>query len=433
MGAHAFALVGYDRNGFYVLNSWGSNWGGCRVERPDGAATSQPGIALWTYEDWQKHVLDAWVLRLSAPFAKTFAMTGGYVRSGARPAAVEPAARAVSAQQIIGHYVQLDDGGFVPGGAFPSSLESVEETGRYLLKMDNEDQPAKRYDRVLIYAHGGLNTLGEAAARAAAMVPGFKRNGVYPMFFLWRTGLLETIGDVLRGPGERGLLRTGGAEDFFNRLIEEAAKVVGRPIWSDMKDDTLRSFGRAPAGGRQAMRALISALAQRTRHPVACHYVGHSAGAIFLGRLFNELDPAARGLTGTVSLMAPACTSDFFNEFLDPLAPAGAADRFAQFILSDGAERADRVALYRRSLLYLVSNGLEGRRETPIAGMQKFAAADPARWTTIVAAPTSAQSRSSTHGGFDNDPATMNTILSRVCGRRIDEGNGGFTQAELSY
>jgi hypothetical protein len=138
-------------------------------------------------------------------------------------------------------------------------------------------------------------------------------------------------------------------------------------------------------------------------------------------------------LTGTVSLMAPACTSDFFNEYLDPLAPAGAADRFAQFILSDGAERADRVALYRRSLLYLVSNGLEGRRETPIAGMQKFAAADPARWTTIVAAPTSAQSRSPTHGGFDNDPATMNTILSRVCGRRIDEGNGGFTQAELSY
>lgn len=88
-------------------------------------------------------------------------------------------------------------------------------------------------------------------------------------------------------------------------------------------------------------------------------------------------------------------------------------------------------SIYRRSLLYLVSNGLEGRRKTPNAGMQKFAAADPARWTTILAAPTSAQSRSSTRGGFDNDPATVNTILSRVCGRRIGEGNGGFTKAEL--
>ena len=27
-GGHAFAIVGYDQDGFIVLNSWGRNWGG---------------------------------------------------------------------------------------------------------------------------------------------------------------------------------------------------------------------------------------------------------------------------------------------------------------------------------------------------------------------------------------------------------------------
>ncbi len=441
MGAHAFALVGYDRDGFYVLNSWGDNWGGLKVAVRDGKATRQPGIALWPYEDWQKHVLDAWVLRLSAPFAKTFAMIGGFVHSQARltdPAStseVRPVARSVSAQEIIGHYVQLDDGDFVTTGAYPSSAESVAETARYLLGMDDLPQASKRYDRVLIYAHGGLNNLTEAAARMAAMTPGFKRNGVYPIFFLWRTGLLETIGDVLRGPADRALLRAGGAQDFLDRLIEEAAQLIGRPIWTDMKDDTDRSFSRPPRGGRQAMKVLTDALTQRAKHPVTCHYVGHSAGTIFLGRLFDQLDPAARALTGTVSLMAPACTVDLFNQSLDPIAAAlpNSAEHCTRFILSDKAEREDRVAAYHNSLLYLISNGLEGRRETPIAGMQKFASASPPRWTTFVASSASAQSRASTHGGFDNDATTMNTILTRVCGRKINEANGGFTQAELSF
>jgi hypothetical protein len=66
-------------------------------------------------------------------------------------------------------------------------------------------------------------------------------------------------------------------------------------------------------------------------------------------------------------------------------------------------------------------------------GMQAAGLGDSAPSTRDSAFKTDIQSQSSTHGGFDNDPATMNTILSRVCGRRIDERNGGFTQPELSY
>jgi hypothetical protein len=443
VGAHAFALVGYDRDGFYVLNSWGSSWGELEVRRGNGGPTPRPGIAHWSYEDWQKHVLDAWVLRLSAPFAKSFGLIGGYIRPQARltvPTAVESAEvrrpePSISRQRILGHYVHLNDGRFVTTGAYPSSPTGIAETALHLHRMDDEKDSSKRYDRVLFYAHGGLNTLDEAAARMASMTPGFKRNGVYPIFFLWRTGLLETIGDVLEGAARRALLRTGGAEDFMNRLIEEAAQRIGRPIWSDMKQDADRAFIVGPAAGREAVRLIGEALVARVQHPASIHFIGHSAGAVLLGRLFEQMDPPTRALTGTLSLMASACTSEFFDIRLDSLAAAlpDSASRCAHFILPDAAERRDRVAVYRRSLLYLISNGLEGRREVPIAGMEFFwRQRRRRRWTTFYSDASSTQSRASAHGGFDNDPFTMNTILSRVCGRAVDEGNGGFTLAELN-
>ena len=53
-GGHAFAIVGYDDRGFWVQNSWGEDWG-------------EKGLALWTYEDWQANIRDAWVFRMALP------------------------------------------------------------------------------------------------------------------------------------------------------------------------------------------------------------------------------------------------------------------------------------------------------------------------------------------------------------------------------
>jgi hypothetical protein len=100
-----------------------------------------------------------------------------------------------------------------------------------------------------------------------------------------------------------------------------------------------------------------------------------------------------------------------------------------------------------------VSNAFEGVREKPILGMEKFIAANSAlkslfqrptahRHPSLVIAtkapsnsdadPFSA-SHSETHGGFDNDPATLNSIL-----RRILEPPGGklareFNARDLQY
>ena len=48
---HAFAIVGYDEDGFIVQNSWGDGWG-------------THGLAILTYEDWIKHGYDCWVAQL---------------------------------------------------------------------------------------------------------------------------------------------------------------------------------------------------------------------------------------------------------------------------------------------------------------------------------------------------------------------------------
>ncbi|HTE14908.1 MAG TPA: C1 family peptidase, partial [Burkholderiales bacterium] len=53
-GAHAFALVGYNRDGFVVQNSWGADWG-CG------------GFAILSYEDWLQTGMDAWAATLGVP------------------------------------------------------------------------------------------------------------------------------------------------------------------------------------------------------------------------------------------------------------------------------------------------------------------------------------------------------------------------------
>jgi predicted nucleic acid-binding Zn-ribbon protein len=62
MGGHAFAVIGYTRNGFLVQNSWGENWGGVTL-----GDRHYPGIAIWTYDDAAANLGDAWVVQLSRP------------------------------------------------------------------------------------------------------------------------------------------------------------------------------------------------------------------------------------------------------------------------------------------------------------------------------------------------------------------------------
>lgn len=86
-------------------------------------------------------------------------------------------------------------------------------------------------------------------------------------------------------------------------------------------------------------------------------------------------------------------------------------------------ERDDHVThVYRKSLLYLVSNAFERtlpRKGRPILGMAKFEdrnarGGNPEIIHSGVGSPVRSNSKS--HGGFDNDLATMNDILRHILG-----------------
>ena len=119
----------------------------------------------------------------------------------------------------------------------------------------------------------------------------------------------------------------------------------------------------------------------------------------------------------------------------------GAIGKFASFGMNPVRELDDvcgahGVAIYHKSLLYLVSKALEKPRnaqetEVPLVGMAHFAETevdgtsfvDAVRGIdgSLVWSPnaTPAQSRSdaAAHGAFDDDIATMTSVLLRILGR----------------
>lgn len=142
--------------------------------------------------------------------------------------------------------------------------------------------------------------------------------------------------------------------------------------------------------------------------------------------------------------MAPAVTNDLFKSRLLPMIQSGLCPHPTMYLLSDVGERDDEVGPYGKSLLYLVSNSFEGQRETPLLGMERFVSArgPDKQWynpelnnlfqqkvdgfpSLVIAgaAPspekgelTGNVSRSESHGGFDNDPDTLNSVLRRILG-----------------
>jgi hypothetical protein len=438
-GLHAFAIVGYDLDGFWVQNSWGESWG-------------KGGLARWLYEDWAANLEDAWVARLALPTPKVFglsAKTGTGNASEFWGKTTPPPARS----DIAGHYVHIDDGNFSPKQPYWSTQQDVEEAAGYVA-----GEPEK-YQHLLLYAHGGLNSPDAAAVRIRAMTPVFKANGIYPYSVMYDTGLAETLKDLIRDHANRVFERTAGFTDLTDGLIEAALRKIGTALWDDMKNDATLPF-RDKGDGTEALRIFLEKLSKRPKSaPIGIHVVGHSTGAVLVGRLLQALD----GLVGggglrveSCSLMAPACTIKFFQECYAPRLGAGAAanvklKNMAVFNLTDKAELDDMVTpLYRKSLLYLVSDAFERADEDektqdnvdrrsgeafvpkPLLGMQKFTKDLDGQDGLVIryAAANSPDTRSTTHGGFDNDPYTMNSILKNVLG---GPPRRPFTASDLNY
>ncbi|RLJ21675.1 peptidase C1 [bacterium endosymbiont of Escarpia laminata] len=412
-GGHAFAVVGYNEAGFLVQNSWGRNWG-------------DNGTAFWSYEDWQANIKDAWVVRLALPTPNIFpgvAQANGN-ETGENFSLFK---KRPTRGEIAGHFVHIDDGDLHDQGRYWSKRADLRQTAD--LVADSEG-----YDHLLFYAHGGLNSIYDSARRIKAMKQVFKDNRIYPFHFMYDTGLLEELKDILLRRHREGGEKVAGFTDYTDKLLEKSTRPLGRALWREMKLGAKRPFSSNARGGMQTLNVFLDALAESDK-PKKIHLVGHSTGAILLAWLIKAL-PKASGTTtiASCSLMAPAATVDLFRKNFSPEI-GKRIEQLRIYSLSKELELDDHVAyVYRKSLLYYVSLACEEELGEQIVGMVKYNDQLPKNKNLDIISKgedgSEKRSNSEGHGGFDNDPATMNDILKTILGKKPKRE---FKENDLDY
>ena len=452
-GGHAFAIVGYRPDGFIVQNSWGPNWG-------------YQGFAILPYAEWLANAYDAWVLALGAPLrhaaeqiaATTVPQVARAGRNGA-----EPWAATVRTNQpprwnenaVARHALVVGQSGR-PVRHLVEAADEV-DTVRKVVADGLEKAKSRGFEHVAIYAHGGLNARDEAFARVRNMGPWLEANGIHPIFLVWQTGFFETAQNVIEAAGRRllglGKPQVGGGllqvlRERLDNSFEWSARELGvKAIWEDMKS-------RAELSSRkQGAVALAAQCIAEARANLKLHLIGHSAGAILHGHLLGLLS-RLRVPIESCHLWAPACTVEFATETYGAAIAGGALRPERMFIevLSDANERGYFTVpgLYSKSLLYLVSRGLEPEHKTPILGLEMTlptrreaaalqdvfsaeAIARVRRWNEVakgvvyaapIAAPVvptrlldgQAESIEADHGSFDNSLDSFNRAIAGMLG-----------------
>lgn len=425
IGGHAFAVVGYDREGFWLQNSWGIGWG-------------SDGFAHLSYADWLENGSDVWVARVGVPVS-----VGG--ASQAYSATTFPGtemSQSSSLATLRPHIVSLgNDGKPLESGDFGNTAVEIRE----LIRTDfprNTGSWSKK--RILLYAHGGLVGEKGAVQRIAEYRQLMLPKEIYPLAFVWHSDFWSTLKNIL-GEAFRSRRAEGpidSAKDFLLDRLDDTLEPIarafgGRAQWSEMKENALAATESAAGGGRIVLRELKRLMASDP--DIEIHVAGHSAGSIFMAPVVREISRFSS--IQTCHLWAPACTTDLFKRYYQPLlGGAGRAIReFALYSLTDTAERDDHCArIYHKSLLYLVSRAFEddykpwqwGWKGAPILGMARFIDRDPAikrifakKSATWAVAPNNSAnpllaSKSTRHGGFDDDEATVEGLVHRILGSK---------------
>ena len=431
IGLHAFAIVGYCPEGFIVQNSWGGRWG-------------SEGLAILSYEDWMENRQDAWVAR---PGPETWDHKGS---------------PRIFIDAFMGSAPEVSEGragtsGTEGLGIDPAALPYIVNTGDKgklsddgRLRTPEDDLPKMtslaRLGRVanggwrdvVLYAHGGLN--GElAGAQTAGRLWNFCRDkDLTAWFFVWETGIGESLLGYLRSRDDAaGPLVGRSLGDLWNN-IKKGARDLGDKLqrqlgaglaplarlgWKEME-------GRAKGAARLSAKGGAALFTHELFRTMASggpteryrlHLVGHSAGSIYLGRLYDGYlrgaiaESAGRVALGSVAFMAPAISvadarAIFAPRGRLPIPP----DKYTIWTLSPEDEAGDEIGIYPGSLLTYVADHLESADgRVPILGIRK----DLQRALASLGSPTlCAAKESSRHGEFDDPGHEVETVLRGIAG-----------------
>lgn len=417
-GGHAFAIVGYNRDGFIIQNSWGENWG-------------TAGHGVLHYEDWLENAMDCWVAQLGVVTdlheeiarAPSLRLRDGKVHIASNVA--------LRAREISPFVIDMENNGRLSNtGDFRTNDGDIDALVTLQLTHARTawGLGADEAVDIAIYAHGGLTAESDAAQTAAKWIPALYEQKIFPIFLMWETDLMSTLKnrleDTLKGEPRMagGLIDT--AKTWWNERLEKLLAPPGTVIWGEMKQNGEAVMQAPDSGGLKLYEACMKSPHFADPAKVRLHLIGHSAGSIVHSYIVKAL--CQRGWSfESVNFMAPAVRMDVFLDCVVPNLKNGRVKNLNQFHLADDVEQKDptckAILGYSRSLLYLVSKSFESGIETQILGMEKYFSelarlglASVHAW----AAPC-AQSRSMTHGGFDDDEATMASVIALIKGQSI--------------
>jgi hypothetical protein len=456
---HAVAIVGYTRDGFIIQNSWGPTWG-------------YQGFALLPYEDFMIHATDVWAAQIGVPV--NCDVWAEPESSEGTTAGLQRAAEAIPLDTIRPFVVDCGNNGVLSdSGQYWTTEADVERLFAEIIPAATKTWKKKR---VVLYLHGGLNSEADVAKRVVAFRDVFLQNEIYPVHIMWESSAMESLKDLINNSITGDDQRSGGAADWLkkvrDRLVEAKDRTfelttarAGGALWGEMKRNAMLASTHSPEIGAMQIvtKHVIGALSAVTMAEKAkweFHVIAHSAGSIYFSYALNHLlELKNQDISfSSVNFMAPAITTELFKDLVYKSVVDKVCPLPSLFILSDAGERDDKVGPYGKSLLYLVSNAFEGERGVPLLGMQFFLTKDqeladlfnqqiPGGHPALVVAgqhPNIPQgqmspdqkfsvSESESHGGFDNDPATLNSILRRILDTTGATVAREFTPWELKY
>ncbi|MGH8855385.1 MAG: caspase family protein, partial [Telluria sp.] len=346
------------------------------------------------------------------------------------------------------HLINLAMGEFSDDGRWKTSRGDVDAIfDEHMERAFEHAQAHGMPMRIVIQAHGGLVNEAAGLAIAQKSVGWWLANGIYPLYFVWETGAFETIGQLLQR-ARQGTTRGLPRDAFFDPVTQEAVRVLQGPrIWGGMKlsaqlasasnilGDTGNKADAVP-GAAVYVAEKLRDFCKKHKKTVELHAVGHSAGAIFLAHFLPRVLQFGAGPIQSVHLMAPAIRTDLFEatlaRFLGPDAPG--IKHLTMYTMRKDYEADDNCAgIYGKSLLYLIYHALEPQRKTPILGLEECVRANrqlaelfglngkseyaEVVWSRTTPGTGRNASQSITHGGFDDDSATMGSIARRILAR----------------
>jgi hypothetical protein len=327
-------------------------------------------------------------------------------------------------EKLRSHVINLRQGRFSSDGDFITTRQDVERI--FAVEFPAALAQARQENRklqVLFYAHGGLVSEASGIAGALRQIDFWNGNRIYPVFFIWETGILEVLADLLRTilTGQRGL--TDFLGDTTAKLLESLARPGGLRVWGNMKLSA--QAASLPDGGARLVADLAGQFFTTHAGEVEVHACGHSAGAIFHAFFLPALVQAG-GAVSSLHLLAPAVNVPTFKSTILPLA-GHSIGPITMLTMHREFERADTAGPYSKSLLYFVHHSFEDPDETPILGLEEDVTADGELMTLFGTTPNeivfsvttpAASKRAATsaihHGDFDNDAPTMNTVCRRI-------------------